>query len=114
MDAIEAYDNAGQPELAGELAKQIIYYGTKGQMTTDNAIIEGFVKAMCVALIDKSKKRYNACRGNGKQGGRPVTFNPEEIITMYTSGLNEQEIAKKMGCSIQTVQRALQSMDNDI
>ena len=45
-EAIEAYDKAGQPELGGELAKQIVYYGTSGQMTTDNPLIEGFVKAM--------------------------------------------------------------------
>ena len=44
VEAIEAYDNAGQPELAGELAKQIIYYGTKGKITTDNPLIHQQIK----------------------------------------------------------------------
>lgn len=114
VDAIEAYDNAGQPELAGELAKQIIYYGTKRQMTTDNPIIEGVVKAMCVALIDKSKKRYQSCRNNGSKGGRPEEYPVAEMVKLRAAGLTNEEIADNLGCSIKTVNDKLKDLDNEI
>lgn len=115
-EAIEAYDKAGQPELGGELAKQIIYYGTMGVMTTDNPLIEGFVKAMCVALIDQSKKKYNTCRTNGNKGGRPERFPLETMLELQISGLTNEQIAAKMGCSVQTVIKklGLPNEDDDI
>ncbi len=106
-EAIEAYDKAGQPELGGELAKQIVYYGTSGQMTTDNPLIEGFVKAMCVAIIDKSKKKYGVCKANGNKGGRPTQFPVEKMLELRDAGLSNDEIATKMGCSVQTVNNKL-------
>lgn len=106
-EAIEAYDKAGQPELGGELAKQIIYYGTSGQMTTDNPLIVGVIRAMCVALIDKSKKKYNACKANGNKGGRPTQFPVEKMLELRELGLSNDEISAKMGCSVQTVNKKL-------
>lgn len=113
IDAIEAYDKAGQPELAGELAKQIIYYGVRGQMTTDNPIVEGFVNAMCVTLIDKSKRRYGACRANGKQGGRPERYPVDEMLRLKNANLTDKEIAENMGCSEQTVSKKLSGVTHD-
>ena len=106
-EAIEAYDKAGQPELGGELAKQIIYYGTSGQMTTDNPIIIGFVNAMCATLIDKSKKKYQACKNNGNRGGRPELFPLSEMQKLQAAGLTNEQIAQKLGCSLQTVIKKL-------
>lgn len=112
-EAIEAYDKAGQPELGGELAKQIIYYGTSGQMTTDNPLIEGFVKAMCVTLIDQSKKKYSACKTNGNKGGRPEAYPIEDIIKLRDAGLTNEEIADNLGCNVQTVIRKLKALQSD-
>jgi hypothetical protein len=112
-EAIEAYDKAGQPELGGELAKQIIYYGTMGKMTTDNPLIEGFVKAMCTELIDRSKKKYNACKSNGNKGGRPEKYPVEEMIQLRHSGLTDEEIAQNLGCSTQTVIKKLAAFDDE-
>ena len=111
INVIKAYDDSGQPELAGELAKQIIYYGVSGEMTSTDPIITGLVNAMCAALIEKSKNRYQACKGNGGRGGRPKQYDAEEIITLHNSGLTDEEIARQLGCNIRTVQRALN--DND-
>ena len=113
-EAIEAYDKSGQPELGGELAKQIIYYGTTGKMTTDNPLIVGIVNAMCVTLIDQSKKKYSACRTNGNKGGRPELYPVEEMVRLREAGLTDEQIADNLGCGVQTVIRKLKVFDDEI
>lgn len=112
-DLIEGYDVAGKPEIANELAKQIIYYGVTGKMTTDDPVIVGTVTGMCAALIDKSKKRYNTCVTNGKKGGRPERFTIADILYLQEQGLSEEEIADNLGCNVKTVQRKLAEANND-
>lgn len=112
-DILEGYDNAGKPEMANEIAKQIIYYGVTGQMTSDDPIVTSIVTGMCATLIDKSKKRYNTCVANGKKGGRPKQYNDEDILSLYAHGLSEQDIADNLGCNVRTVQRALAKQNDD-
>lgn len=112
-DILEGYDNAGKPEIASEIAKQIIYYGVTGEMTSDDPIVIGTVTGMCVALIDRSKKRYNNCVANGSQGGRPKKYSVEDMIGLRSKGLSLQDIADNLGCSVKTVQRALAAADAD-
>lgn len=113
IDVMKAYDDSGQSDIAGELAKQIVYYGVTGEMTSKNPIITGLVNAMCAALIEKSKNRYNACKNNGQRGGRPNQFDKETIMQLREQGLSLQEIADKMGCSKRTVQRKLGVLDDE-
>ena len=113
-DILEGYDAAGKPEVASEIAKQIIYYGVTGQMTSDDPVVVGTVTGMCSALIDKSKKRYNSCVANGKKGGRPKSYSEDDIISLYRQGLSPQDIADNLQCSIKTVQRALTNIDDEI
>ena len=108
---IESFDAANQPELAGELAKQIIYYGTKGEITTDNPMIKGIVEGMCVALIDQAKQKYQSCRSNGNLGGRPEKYPVSEMARLRGAGLTNDEIAENMGCSAQTVIKKLKVLD---
>ena len=110
---IEAFDEMGQPDMAGELAKQIVYYGTRGEIITDNPIIKGIVEGMCTALIDKSKARYAHSIENGKKGGRPPKYDKNKMIELRSSGLSDQDIADNLGCSVKTVQRALAAADSD-
>lgn len=114
-DVLKGYDAAGKPEIAGELAKQMIYYGVFGEITTDDPVISNTVTGMCGVIIEKSKKRYNACVANGKRGGRPKEFSEQQIYDLQKQGLSNQEIANKLGCSIKTVQRALgaESIEDD-
>lgn len=112
-DLIEGYEAAGKPEIASELAKQIIYYGVTGEMTTDDPVIVGTVMGMCAALIDKSKKRYNTCVANGRQGGRPKKYSVDDMLDLRDKGLSLQDIADNLGCSVKTVQRTLALADAD-
>ena len=112
-DILEGYDSAGKSEIASELAKQIIYYGVTGEMTSEDPIITGTVTGMCAALIDKSKKKYNSCVANGKQGGRPSQYSDEEVWDLHEQGLSDSEIADKLGCSVKTVKRKLASFQED-
>jgi hypothetical protein len=112
-DILEGYDSAGKPEIASELAKQIIYYGVTGEMTSNDPVITGTVTGMCAALIDKSKKRYNTCVANGKKGGKPEQFKADDVWRLHQQGLSEQEIAKELGCSVKTVQRKLEQIEEE-
>ena len=112
-DILEGYDNAGKPEMASEIAKQIIYYGVTGEMTSDDPVVIGTVTAMCAALIDRSKKRYNTCVANGKKGGRPKQYSVEDMVYLRNQGLSDQDIADNLGCSVKTVQRALAIADSE-
>ncbi len=113
-ELIEAYDNAGQPEMAAEIAKQIVNYGVTGQITTDNPLIIGIINAMCTTLIDKSKSRYAMSISNGSKGGRPAKYNKDEMRQLKEQGLTQQEIADQLGCSKKTVQRALGDNEDEI
>ena len=112
IDLIKGYDASGKPEIASELSKQMLYYGVTGEMTSEDPVITGTVTAMCSAVIDKSKKRYNNYIENGKSGGRPKQYNDETIISLYESGLSEQDIADNLGCHIRTVKRALAATED--
>ena len=112
-DILQGYDTAGKPEIASELAKQIIYYGVTGQMTSDDPIITGTVNSMCAALIERSKKRYNSCITNGGQGGRPEKYSIDEMRSLRQQGMSLEEIARRLGCSAKTVQRKLAQADED-
>ena len=111
---IESFDAMNQPELAGELAKQIIYYGTKGEMTTDNQMIRGIVEGMCVALIDQAKQKYQNCRINGNLGGRPEKYPVEEMVRLRDAGMTNEEIAESMNCSAQTVIKKLKAFNDEV
>ena len=112
-DAIVALEKSNGREVANELARQILDYGITGEFTTDDPLIIGLMNAMCVPIIDKSKRRYSACMANGRQGGRPTKYDPEAIRTLRARGLSHQQIAEQLGCSKKTVQRALNEEDED-
>lgn len=112
VDIIKAYD-ATNPELAGNLSKQIIYYGVTGEMTSEDPIVVGTVNSMCAALIEKSKNRHRAAIANGKQGGRPKKYSEETMLELRDAGLSNQEIADNLGCNVLTVERTIGKESDD-
>lgn len=112
VSVIEAFDEMDQSDMAGELAKQIVYYGTRGKFATDNPIIKGIVEGMCTDLIDKSKSRYVHSIENGKKGGRPPKYDKNKMLELRSSGFSDQEIAGNLGCNVKTVQRTLADVSN--
>ena len=101
-------------DFAKDVAWQIIQFGTTKEMNTDDPVIIGIVNGMCRDLISSAKKRRDASLKNGAQGGRPKQFNEEEIFTLHSQGLSDQDIADNLGCSVRTVQRALSNYDDEI
>lgn len=112
VDIIKAYDKTNA-EFASNLAKQIIYYGVTGKMTTDDPIITGMVNSMCAALISKSKNRYKACKTNGQQGGAPKRYDENQIMALHNQGMSDKDIAEKLGCAVRTVQRSIAKHGGD-
>ena len=83
-------------------------------MTSNDPIVTSTITGMCAAVMDKSKRRYNACVANGKRGGRPKQYDHAQIITLHDSGLSDEEIAEQLGCNLRTVQRALSNNEDEI
>ena len=109
-DIIKAYDDAGQPDMASAIAKEIIIYGVTGDTRTTNPLIYGIVKGMCATQITRPKQKSIATRN---KGGRPPKYNQDEIVSLYKQWHSEADIAKQLGCSVKTVQRALAVADPD-
>ena len=114
LDALSGLDRTNSREFANEFLRQIVIYGVTGEIETDNPMIVGFINAMCKDLLDKSKKRHKACIENGNRGGRPRQYDDDEMRALYQQGMSADDIAKKMGCSVKTVQRALSGSDDEI
>lgn len=106
-DVIKAYDDAGQPDIANAIAKEIINYGVTGDTKTTDPLIYGIVRGMCAAQIKQVKARAS-------NGGRPKKYKTDDIIDLSNRGLSPQDIADNLGCSVKTVQRALANSDDEI
>lgn len=98
-----------------EVCRAIVQYGLYGKVeTTDDTILQR-VDAVCADLMNNAKARYAAAikGGHNGTGGRPTQYNPETIQALRKSGMSYQEIADELGCSVRTVQRALETNDDD-
>lgn len=111
-DIIKAYDDAGQPDMANAIAKEIIIYGVTGDTKTTDPLIYGIVKGLCTDQIKRPKARHSI--ENGKKGGRPPKYDKSQMIELRCQGLTDQEIANTIGCTVKTVQRALANADDEI
>ena len=100
-------------DVAKEVVWQIVNYGTSKEFDTDDQKIINMVNGMCRDLITSAKKRRQASIENGKQGGRPPSYDKEAIQQMHKDGVPIQVIADTLGCSKRTVQRAIDTMSDE-
>lgn len=112
-DVIKAYEDAGQPDMASAIAKEIITYGVTGDTKTTDPLIYGIVRGLCTAQMNRPKPRSTQSIANSKKGGRPPKYDKTEIVSLYKQWQSEEEIAKQLDCSVKTVQRALMDADLD-
>ena len=95
------------------VARAIIQYGISGEIECTDPTILSRVEAVCADLMQSSADRYNAAVKGGTQGGRPRTHDHEAIQQMYKDGVPIPIIADTLGCSKRTVQRAIDSMNEE-
>ena len=104
-ELLQAFDD----NTAKEILWQIMLLGTSGKMSTDDPMITSIVRGAIEVNMNKAKDRYNSAL---KAQGRPPKYSIDKINELKEQGMSNQEIADTLGCSIRTVQRALQ--ENDI
>ena len=95
------------------VARAIIQYGISGTIETEDPTILSRVEAVCADLMQSSNARYNAALKGGYSGGRPLSYDPDTIKELRDRGLTHQQIAEELGCSVRTVQRALNTREED-
>lgn len=95
------------------VARAIIQYGISGEIESTDPTILSRVEAVCADLMQSSSDRYNAALRGGTTGGRPRTYDQEAIKQMYKDGASAQIIADTLGCSIRTVKRAIDAMEDE-
>lgn len=95
------------------VARAIIQYGISGEIESDDPTVLSRVEAVCADLMQSSTARYNAAVNGGTTGGRPRTHDPEVIRQMFKDGASPSVIADTLGCSMRTVQRALNTKGED-
>lgn len=100
-------------DYVNAVARAIIQYGLQGKIENTDPTILSRVEAVCSDLMQSSTARYNAAVKGGGQGGRQREYDPELIKELRTRGMTYQQIADELGCSIRTVQRALDSKEDD-
>ena len=69
LDTLINLSNINGKEFAKDAAWEILNYGIKGEYSTDDENLIGFVDGLCYAQIKKSQNRYETYQKNGEQGG---------------------------------------------
>lgn len=102
----ETVDALPTPELKLKLYDAIISYGLTGEYDESDAIVNAMMKQTCFA-IDRAQENYAKAVSGGKKGGARKKFDTEEIKELLAEGKTHAEVAKILGCSSKTVQRAI-------
>jgi len=93
---------------AKEILWQVMLYGTDGELTTKDKMIEGIVLGAVAPNIRRAMDRYNKAITDGRKGGRSKIELPiDEIIVLREKGTTLGEIARLYECSVDTVTRRI-------
>ena len=107
LDALINLSKISGDDFAKDAAWEILNYGIKGEYSTTDENLIGFIDGLCYAQIKKSQNRYEACRKNGEQGGAPAQYDHNEMIELYKQGMNINQISKNVNCSYNAVRNVI-------
>ena len=94
-------------DFAKEMIWALVCYICFGEIVTKKKSIIKWIEGDCLRVIEAAKKRHDASIEAGKLGGRPSKINKDDVLTLKQDGKTVKEIAEILGCSRDTVERAL-------
>ena len=105
-DVYKAIELIPKEEEKAAAALALLRYGCGGiEYNGDNIFIKMILQQAHVG-IDIAKEKYHKSIENGKKGGRIKQYDDNKIIELKEQGLTNKEVAKIIGCSEKTVERA--------
>ena len=94
-------------DFAKEMIWALVCYICFGEIITKKKSIIKWIEGDCLRVIEAAKKRHDASIEAGKLGGRPSKINKDDVLALKQDGKTVKEIAAILGCSRDTVERAL-------
>lgn len=94
-------------DFAKEMIWALVCYICFGEIVTEKKSIIKWIKGDCLRVIEAAKKRHDASIEAGKLGGRPSKINKDDVLALKQDGQTVKEISEILGCSRDTVERAL-------
>lgn len=94
-------------DFAKEMIWALICYVCFGEIVTEKKSIIKWIEGDCLRVIEAAKKRHDASIESGKLGGRPSKINKDDVFALKQDGKTVKEISEILGCSRDTVERAL-------
>ena len=94
-------------DFAKEMIWALVCYVCFGEIVTNKKSIIKWIEGDCLRVIQAAKKRHDASIEAGKFGGRPSKINKDDVLALKQDGKTVKEIAEILGCSRDTVERAL-------
>lgn len=94
-------------DFAKEMIWALVCYICFGEVVTEKKSIIKWIEGDCLRVIEAAKKRHDASIEAGKFGGRPSKINKDDVLALKQNGKTIKEIADTLGCSRDTVERAL-------
>ena len=94
-------------DFAKEMIWALVCYICFGEIVTEKKSIIKWIEGDCLRVIEAAKKRHDASIEAGKLGGRPSKINKNDVLALKQDGKTVKEISEILGCSRDTVERAL-------
>ena len=94
-------------DFAKEMIWALVCYVCFGEIVTEKKSIIKWIEGDCLRVIEAAKKRHDASIEAGKLGGRPSKINKDDVLALKQDGKTIKEISEILGCSRDTVERAL-------
>lgn len=105
-DVYKAIELIPNEEEKAAAALALLRYGCGGIEYNGNNVFIKMILQQAHVGIDKAKEKYIKSIENGTKGGRIKQFDDEKILELKLQGLTNKQVAKIIGCSEKTVQRA--------